>query len=188
MNSISRFGYALQVKGFALECKLSLLYYAPACGLFFLSSKIAIPTTIFSIARYARRLQPQSAEVLAFGPDAVELRKGPDLVERIPYNALVEIRYMHVPQTVPRMVTLLGGNLFGRRQASFRFASDGANTEVYLESDIEFRGRDLVQLFTALYAAGIPLKEFQPNGLRMFLLKQLPESEVNARIASLKPA
>lgn len=125
------------------------------------------------------------ADVLVFKQGDLELYKGRKRVRHFPYDDLEQVKYTHFRRSRYGMLSMLGGNLFGSREAIFRFRLEGEWLEVALELDAEYRGGEIRRLLEYLYRKGVPLFEYDQAGLELFLLEPLGRDQRSDKVAEL---
>ena len=105
----------------------------------------------FSLSRFAPRMHKQEGDVLVFQEDALVVTKGKKELHRFPYDEIHRLQYYHFPVVLSRAFQFLSGSLFQRREARFRIEINDQRHEFWLETDLEFRIAELIDLFKGLY-------------------------------------
>lgn len=139
----------------------------------------------FALANRNRGLRRSGADVLIFIEERIELWKGGIIAKKIPFAEVERIRYTHFRKWGGGMMAMLGGNLFGQREATFVIRANEENLEMALEIDAEYRTRELIQVFKKLYINKINLYETNSAGVDLFLLRPLGSQNREEEIKKL---
>lgn len=146
----------------------------------------ATPSMSIALARFSGRFKRQKGDVLRFDENGIQVLAGGEAIQVFPYAKISRIDYFHFPKNLPQMIRMMSGALFNRQEAIMKITCEDKLYEYTFEQDLEFRSGELVGLFKVLYKKGIRLKEFTSAGTSAFLLKAMPQSEVNARVDALR--
>ena len=136
---------------------------------------------VFALSARNRFAKSVKADVVIFSEEGIELKKGSKIERKILWLEIEQIRYTHFRKG-GGMINLLGGNLFGRREAKFTIRSEGEVIELDLELDAEYRSQEIRTVLAHMYLKGVALYEYNTSGLPLFLLNQLGDQTREERI------
>ena len=139
----------------------------------------------FALANRTRGLQRVTVNVVVFGEVGIHLKKGTELVREIEWESVERIRYTHFRKMGGGMLSMLGGNLFARREARLDIRGNEENIQLHLELDAEYRTNEIREWLRDLYQAKVPLYEFNTAGLGLFLLEPLGDQKREDKIEEL---